>query len=151
MKYKIQILIILIVNFFYGCSIENLNITQNEFKEIHIESHPEGLGYALKRLDIDGKVFGMHLSGSKPPFVHQSEDKLSHEDMAKIKILINRAKTEKYFSIDNRTKSYLMVHIIFKDGTEIVDFATKERKFKFGSNSIQEIWNIISKNRAGGW
>lgn len=151
MKYKIQIFIVLVVSFLGGCSAENLNITQNEFKEITIESHPEGLGYASKRLEIDGKVFGMHLSGSQPPFVHQSEDKLSHEDIKKIKILINKAKTEQYSSIDNRIKSYLMVRIIFKDGAELVDYAPKEKQFKFGSNAIQEIWNIVSKNRAGAW
>ncbi len=151
MKYKIQILIVLVVSFLGGCSAENLNITQNTFKEITIESHPEGLGYASKRLDMNGKVFGMHLSGSKTPFVHQSEDKLSREDIEKIKILISKAKTEQYSSIDNRTKSFLLVRIMLKDGTEMVDYAPKEKQFKFGSNAIQEIWNIISKNRAGAW
>jgi hypothetical protein len=152
------VLTIFVSTIFVGGNSVNLDTSGSEFEAIRIESHPKGLGYALKILEMDGKIIGMHFSGDQPPFIHRSEDKLSCEDMLKIKILVKQIKqkepiqTEDYankFYVENETESYIMVRIRYKDETEIVVYAEGDKQFS--SHWMQEIWQIISKSKAGAW
>jgi hypothetical protein len=129
------------------------------FKEVEIESLPQGWGYAHKTLTADGKIRGGHLSGGPDaPRVYESEEQCKAADMKLITGLVadvleasKKKKPDKEGppAMDRTKHGYKRISITYADGTTL-SFVTKFTE-EFEDADVQTIHKAIAKYRAGAW
>lgn len=129
------------------------------FKEVKIESLPQGWGYAQKTLTADGKIRGGHLSGGPDaPRVYESEEKCKAADMKLIADLVADVldagkkrpdKKEEPPAMDRSRHGYKRLTIICGDGTGLTFVAKFSDEFE--NAKVQTLHNTIAKYRAGAW
>jgi len=129
------------------------------FKEVKIESLPQGWGYAHKTLTADGKIRGGHLSGGPDaPRVYESEEQCKDTDLKLITGLVadvlatskkEKPDEEESPKMDRAKHGYKRVSITDADGTTL-SFVVKFTK-EFEDTKVQAIHKAIAKYDAGAW
>ena len=129
------------------------------FKEVEIESLPQGWGYAHKTLTADGNIRGGHLSGGPDaPRVYESEEQCKAADLKLITDLVadllearkkNKPDKETPPAMDRTKHGYKRVSITYADGTTL-SFVAKFAD-EFEDTKVQAIHGAIAKYRAGAW
>lgn len=119
-----------------------------------IESRPRGWGYAHKTVKRDGSITGGHLSGgANAPLVSESKSEVTSQDMAALRALVatiaKESTNEQPSPPDQKLEGYTSVVIIYDDGTATTVFAKWRQRFR--SNTIQTIWDTVSKYKVGAW
>lgn len=123
------------------------------FREIRIESHPKGWGYAHKSVKADGTITGGHLSGGpEGARVFESSGKVTPDDMKRPTTLAEafRSRTlPKARPPDQKTVGYKAVAVSFDEKTSITAYATWDGKFQ--PEEAQSIWELVLKYQVGAW
>ena len=137
-----------------GCRGTDPETEPRELAELRIESHPRGWGYAHKTVKPDGSITGGHLSGgADAPRVFEGKSQLSSQDMSTLRALAAtiaaEPTNEQPSPPDQKLEGYTSVVIIFDDGTATTALAKWGQRFQ--SNTIQSIWDTVSKNKVGAW
>jgi hypothetical protein len=129
------------------------------FKEVKIESLPQGWGYAHKTLTPDGKIRGGHLSGGPDaPRVYESEEQCKAADLKAITGLVadvlaasKKAKPDKEEppAMDRTKHGYKRVSITYANATMLSFVAEFAEEFE--DAKVQAIHGTIAKYDAGAW
>jgi hypothetical protein len=129
------------------------------FKQVMIESLPQGWGYAHKTLTADGKIRGGHLSGGPDaPRVYDSEEQCKAADLKMIIGLVSdvleagrKRKPDKEGppAMDRTKHGYKRASITRADGTTVSFLAKFTEEFE--DAKVQAIHKAIAKYSAGAW
>ncbi len=155
MKISMQLLLAALTStVLLGCGVTESRPESREFAELRIESHPRGWGYAYKTVKPDGSISGGHLSGgADAPRVFESKSQLTSQDMSTLRALVAAMAAEPMKEQpsppDQKLEGYTSVVIILGDGTTTTVISKWGQRFQ--SNTIQNIWDTVSKYKVGAW
>ncbi|MCP3899831.1 MAG: hypothetical protein GY707_08995 [Desulfobacteraceae bacterium] len=138
----------------FGCQQINSGVDVQKWTELRIESRPQGWGYAYKTVRPDGSITGGHMSGGeKAPRVFESKSQVDSRDISKLRALVAKISAETIKEEpsppDQKREGYTSVTVIFGEDNVMTSFAKWEELFQ--SDTIQAIWDIVSKYEEGAW
>lgn len=124
----------------------------DRFESIQISIFPPNGGSAYKQLKPDGVVIGQHLSGDAAPRVFESRASLPAADLRQINQLISNLALQaqsKQSMHPNVIPARKRLVIVIKGISPIEEETEWDKPFE--SDTIQKLWDLIAKSRAGAW